>query len=193
MDAIFNIQQTAQWIASFGWLAVGISLLLNILLSVAGVLPSIFLSGANAVVFGIVPGFFISLTGEVLGAGAAFLLYRWGIRSIIAVNQETSIRWIRKIRALDRRGKWLTILAARLIPLMPSGLVNLAAALAGVPFTDFLLASFIGKMPSLVFETFVGHDFIYFQENKVRFIWVLSLTMLIYLAYRVLKRKKEAK
>jgi len=43
-----------------------------------GYMPSVFLSGANAVVFGSVNGFFVSLAGEVLGATLSFWLYRQG-------------------------------------------------------------------------------------------------------------------
>ncbi len=63
MDWLLPVDQVTNWLKSFGIWAVLISLLLNICISALGVIPSLFLSGANAVVFGIIPGFFISLTG----------------------------------------------------------------------------------------------------------------------------------
>jgi uncharacterized membrane protein YdjX (TVP38/TMEM64 family) len=79
VDWLMNVDSIAEWIRSWGLIAVLASILLNIVISISGVLPSIFLSGANAIVFGLMGGFAVSLTGEVLGASLAFLLYRWGV------------------------------------------------------------------------------------------------------------------
>ena len=46
-----------------------------------GVIPSVFLTGANLIVSGFWPGTFISFVGEVLGAIVSFLLYRKGFKN----------------------------------------------------------------------------------------------------------------
>lgn len=127
MDWFFRMDETAEWLNDFGVWAVFISILLNIGISVLGVVPSLFLSGANAIVFGMVPGFFISLTGEVLGAGVAFLLYRWGIRKINWNKERWN--WLQKINSAGRKRQLSILLLARLTPLIPSGIVTMAAAL----------------------------------------------------------------
>jgi uncharacterized membrane protein YdjX (TVP38/TMEM64 family) len=187
----FDVERTAEWIASFGWFAIVISLLLNVLISLMGVVPSVFLSGANAVVFGLVPGFFISLIGEVLGAGVAFKLYRLGIRKVTSQNKLERFKWLAKLNQLNRRKQFTTILLARLTPFMPSGLVNLVGAMSSIYFVDFMLASLIGKMPSLVLETLVGHDIVYFQENQWRFGIVLFILAVILVGYRIGNRKRR--
>jgi uncharacterized membrane protein YdjX (TVP38/TMEM64 family) len=55
MDGLFDVQRTAEWLRDFGIWAILISILLNIFISLLGVVPSLFLSGANAVVFGLIP------------------------------------------------------------------------------------------------------------------------------------------
>lgn len=179
MDWLTNVDGLAEWIRSWGILGIAGSILLNILISVAGVLPSIFLSGANAVVFGLYGGFLISLTGEVTGAAVAFLLYRRGIRSSRRLKKMESFQWVHRINGSSRFRKCLAVVLLRLNPFIPSGVINLGAALTTLSFGDFLLATMIGKIPSMVFETFVGHDLIYFEENKLRLLFALIAGALV--------------
>ncbi|MEC2127849.1 hypothetical protein P9G84_02425 [Brevibacillus centrosporus] len=94
MDWITNIQAMSDWIRSWGAVAIAGSILLHILISITGVLPSIFLSGASAVVFGMEGGFFVSHAGEVSGAALAFVLSRWGSRKIKKLQKWKESRWL---------------------------------------------------------------------------------------------------
>jgi uncharacterized membrane protein YdjX (TVP38/TMEM64 family) len=190
LNVWFDVEQVAEWIASFGLAAVAISILLNVAISLMGVVPSVFLSGANAVVFGLIPGFFISLIGEVVGAGAAFLLYRAGIRKVISTEKLNRFRWLARLNELTRPKQFTAIFLARLTPFMPSGLVNFVGATSNIRFIDFMLASFIGKIPSLMMETLIGHDLVYFQENQWRLALVLLILGVILIGYRIENKKK---
>lgn len=182
----------AEWLRSWGILGIIGSILLNIVISVAGVLPSIFLSGANAIVYGLVGGFFISLTGEVLGAMVAFLLYRYGLQKAAGQKKLEKLAWFHSINSSSRLRKGLAIVLLRMNPFIPSSVVNLAAALTSVSFGDFLLATFLGKIPSMVFETFVGHDLVYLSENKVRLILsLLAGTLVFALFWRKEKSRSQ--
>lgn len=186
MDWLFPVDQVANWLNSFGVGAVLVSLMLNICISVLGVVPSLFLSGANAVVFGIIPGFFISLTGEVLGAGLSFWLYRWGFGKLKVVNQK-NWAWLQKINGASRKRRMMILLLARLTPLVPSGVITFAAAISSMRFLDFIWISLAGKAPSIALETLVGHDLIRINDNLPRLIISLLFMVLIYV---LLKKQK---
>ncbi len=175
MDWIFNVDQIAEWLRSWGLAAAVLSILLNIFISITGILPSIFLSGANAVVFGLTGGFFISLIGEVIGASIAFYLYRLGVNKSKKINKLTDLKWLKQLSESSRMKRMIVLILLRINPLIPSGLVNIAASLTTISFADFMLATLIGKTPAMVFETFVGHDLIYFSENKYRLMSALAL------------------
>ncbi|MGG0935844.1 VTT domain-containing protein [Brevibacillus centrosporus] len=189
MEWLTNVEGMAGWIRSWGILGIIGSIVLNIIISVAGVLPSIFLSGANAIVYGLVGGFFVSLTGEVLGATAAFLLYRYGLQKSKGLKKLEKFSWIQHINGASRFRKGLAIFLLRMNPLIPSGVINLGAALTTISFADFLLATLVGKIPSMVFETFVGHDLVYLSENKSRLIISLLAGSLVFLLFW--KREKS--
>jgi uncharacterized membrane protein YdjX (TVP38/TMEM64 family) len=183
MDWLTDVEGLVEWIRSWGILGVIGSILLNIVISVAGVLPSIFLSGANAIVFGLFGGFLISLTGEVLGASAAFSLYRYGLRKSNKMKNLGKLSWIHQINDSSRFRKGLAIALLRMNPLMPSGVINLGAALTTISFGDFVIATLLGKIPAMVFETFVGHDLVYFSDNKYRLILALLGGALVFLVF----------
>ncbi|MFD2371658.1 TVP38/TMEM64 family protein [Brevibacillus sp. GCM10020057] len=187
MEWFTNVEALAEQIRSWGVFGIVGSIALNIVISVAGVLPSIFLSGANAVVYGLVGGFFVSLTGEVLGAAAAFLLYRSGLRKVKGIERLERFSWIASIQQSSRIRKCVAIALLRMNPLIPSGVVNLGAAIGKMRFADFLLSTLVGKIPSMIFETFVGHDLVYLSENRYRLLFSLLAGLLVFLLFR----KKE--
>jgi len=140
-------------------------------------MPSVFLSDANAVVFGPVNGFFVSLAGEVLGATLSFWLYRLGARKGLHWEDDR-FRWQRALNGLSRKRQVLVLLSARLAPMVHSGAITFAAAVSGVRFADFLVTSAVGKAPSLLLETMIGHDLVYFGE-KGRLALTLALLLLM--------------
>lgn len=182
---------TADWIRSWGVFAIIASLLINVLISVAGVLPSLFLSAANAVVFGLWGGFFISLAGEILGATVSFVLYRWGISRSAKLQKVREARWLKSLSGMSRGRRLLTLILLRVNPLLPSGVVNVGAAFSTIAFADFFLATMIGKTPSLVMETFIGHDLVFFSENKFRLIIAVILAASVFLLFKWTEKKKS--
>lgn len=57
-----------------------ISIAINIMISILGLVPSVFLTAANLAVFGFWKGTFLSFAGEAIGAIISFILYRKGFK-----------------------------------------------------------------------------------------------------------------
>ena len=60
--------QILQWFENSRIYAVWISIFLNIIISVLGIVPSVFITAANISFFGFKNGLFLSILGEALGA-----------------------------------------------------------------------------------------------------------------------------
>ncbi|MDA5110960.1 TVP38/TMEM64 family protein [Brevibacillus thermoruber] len=191
MDWITNVEAIAEWLRSWGVIAIAGSILLNVVISITGVLPSIFLSGANAIVFGLMGGFLVSLVGEVTGAVLAFQLYRWGVGKSRKLRKWSESNWVQRVNQASRLKQMAGIVLLRVNPLLPSGFVNFGASLTRISLLDFLLATLIGKIPSLVFETFVGHDIVFLSENKSRLAVSLILGSLVFLIFWSRRKKEE--
>jgi uncharacterized membrane protein YdjX (TVP38/TMEM64 family) len=190
MDWLFQVDKIAVWLQNFGIWAILISLLINILISILGIVPSVFLSGANAIVFGLIPGFWISLIGEVLGAGISYWLYRWGFGKLKLFRQE-KLGWVKKLNEASRMKRITILLVARLTPLLPSGVITFTAAVSYMRFIDFFFVTLIGKAPSIAMETLVGHDMILINENYPRLLVSLLFIVLIYVLFKYKQHSKD--
>jgi len=157
-------QQHAEW-------AIAISLLLSVVVAIAGVLPSVFITAANIFFFGFWQGTILSIAGEALGAAISFLLYRYWFRT----RMQTSLKRFPKAALLvQSRGKEAAILviAMRLLPMVPSGIITFAVAIGKMGIYLFILASTIGKIPALFLEAAIVSGFIAAG-------WKMQLLMLI--------------
>jgi uncharacterized membrane protein YdjX (TVP38/TMEM64 family) len=134
-------------------LAIVISICTSIIIAVMGVVPSVFITAANILFFGFWNGMFISFLGEAIGAGIAFLLYRKGFKKAVEKKLDKYPKVKRLIDAENKEAFYL-VLALRLIPFVPSGLITFAAAVGRISFPVFIIASSLGKLPALFIEAY---------------------------------------
>ena len=167
-----------EWLASIlenlGYWAIIISLILSIIVAILGVLPSIFITSANVLVFGFYYGLMLSWIGELLGAGVSFILYRWGIKKPIEklVDNYPIIKRVTEAKGLRA---WLLIFEARLVPFVPSGLVTLAGAISNINFLPFISATAFGKFPSILLEVLISHGLIVINKGWLTVIIVILM------------------
>ncbi|MCP8969486.1 TVP38/TMEM64 family protein [Ectobacillus ponti] len=176
------------FLEGYGLWAVPVSILLNILISVAGLLPSFFLTAANLASFGIVEGTLISIAGEAIGAIVSFLLYRRGLRRTAARKTSAFPAMHRLLQIEGQEAFWL-ILSLRLLPFAPSGLVTLFAALGTVSLPVFAAASTIGKIPALLLEVYSTYQVL---KGTSQAKWVIGALAAFGVLY-VWRRNRQSK
>ena len=71
------------------------------------------------------------------------------------------------------------MLIARMVPYIPSGVLNAVGALSSLSLRDYALSAFIGKFPSTGIEAIIGHDTIVQQEDPTRIIVVIILAIIL--------------
>jgi uncharacterized membrane protein YdjX (TVP38/TMEM64 family) len=185
-----DIDQIAQMIQSFGWVAVFISMGAIILQTFFPVVPFVLLAGANVIVFGLWYGFILSWAFAVLGAIFNFLLARYAARDW-AERKMGHHAFVQKLnQQVESRGFWI-ILLARFIPVLPSSAINVAAGISKVLFSSFFFATFLGKLPAVFFESVLGHYVINWQENKGKLILIFIGLLLFTLSLKFFKKRKK--
>lgn len=167
-----------QWLEELGIWAVPISIVVNAAVNVLGFIPSLFVTGANVWIWGPFWGFWLSWAGEVLGAGIAFILFRKGVRVWQRHRDQPEWKWVRNLNRWPAHRQFASVLLARIAPIVPSGAVNLLGAFTRIRLTLFLLATMIGKIPSIALEVMVSYDVMHFEENAVRLLSVLLVLLL---------------
>jgi len=173
-----DIQETAEYIKSYGSMAIVFSFLLTLFVNALGFPPAIIFSTANTLIFGIFWGIVLSVVAETVGVTISFLLLRFFFR-------DSAQKIIAKSKFLSSADKYSTqkgfrvMLIARMVPYIPSAVLNAVGALSSLNLRDYFLASLIGKFPSTGIEAIIGHDAILQQEDNTRIIIVVILAIIL--------------
>ncbi|MCX8131858.1 MAG: VTT domain-containing protein [Clostridia bacterium] len=180
------VQYTAEFLERLGIFAILGSIALSTIIAVIGILPSFFVTGANILTFGPYWGFFISWSGEVIGAWVSFHLYRMGLKDMAgSIGKKHSLLDIIISSGGIKAG--LLIFQGRLIPFIPSGFVTLAGAISNVSYPIFIIASALGKLPSIALESLINNDIINFNGNWLR----LSITLVSIIIITILLKRND--
>jgi len=150
-ELLFQILEQA------GIYAVFVSLIVNILVSIIGVLPSVFITASNLLFFGLYFGLLVSIIGEAIGAIISFMLYRKGLKKWRLIDSQHTA--ILKLKNLEGKNAFWMIVSLRILPFIPSGVVTLGSSFSKVSLGLFAFASTIGKIPSLLIEAGAVYGF----------------------------------
>jgi uncharacterized membrane protein YdjX (TVP38/TMEM64 family) len=107
----------------------------------------------GGVLFGTLLGGSLAVTGATIGAVLLFLIARSAFAEPLARRGGAMLA---KLREELRRDGFSYLLSLRLIPLFPFWLINLAAALCGMPLPTFAAATLIGIMPTTFVLASIG-------------------------------------
>lgn len=184
---MFNVNSMLEILENYNSIAILISILISIGTALTGVLPSIFITGADIIFFGPVSGFIISLLGETIGAYITFIVYRLGFKKRIE-KLSNKHRLLFEIVNSNGKKAGLLICQGRIIPFIPSGFITLAASISNVSSVIFIIATFIGKAPSIALEALVSYDIINIYDNWIR----LAITIMGLIIFTITLKKRES-
>ncbi len=166
------------------------SFCLDVLVNALGFLPSIFISTANGVIFGIVPGVIVSWLAETAGVILSFLL----MRTILRDSAEKIIQkspYLTRLDEFSGEKGFQMMLIARTLPYFPSGILTALGAVSRISVKDYMLSNLIGKFPSTALEVVIGHDAVLFHEHMERLALVATLAAFIYFALWYVQKKRS--
>ncbi len=116
-------------------------------------LPKNVMSTAAGLLFGLGAGAVLVWIAAVLGAMVAFVLGR--VLGREAVERFTGARVARVDALLTRRGL-LSVIAVRLVPVLPFTAINYAAGLSAVRVRDYVVGTAVGIVPGTVAYVALG-------------------------------------
>lgn len=143
------LSENARWLrrTAEGW---GIAAPLLFIVANAGMLtllvvPAWFCTMVSGLLFGLWFGTAYALLGTTLGASIVFLAARAGLSGLTGRAGRHTVT----IANGFRRNAFNYLVFLRLVPLFPFTLVNVAAAMAGIPLRTYVLGTLIGTIPSV--------------------------------------------
>lgn len=184
-----DVDALAEYFRSYGAWAMLISFVLDVLINAGSVFPSIFISTANGLIFGLPMGILISWLAETTGVVISFWLMRYLFRGT-AEKMIAKSSMLMKIDDLSgRKGlQWMAL--ARMLPYFPSGILTAIGAVSKISTRDYIIANLIGKFPSTALEVVIGHDLVNFQQNSERLAVLVTVVIIIFIAYKRFAAKK---
>ncbi len=178
-----NVEGLAEYLRSFGPWAMAVSFIIDVLINAGSIFPSVFLSTANGLIFGLPVGIVLSWLAETTGVVLSFFLMRFFFRNTAEKIIEKSDRLKDIDKASGRHGlEWMTF--ARALPYFPSGILTAVGAVSSISIRDYIIANLIGKFPSTALEVVIGHDIVNFQEHSKRLAVLVIVVALIFYCYK---------
>ncbi|WP_088833778.1 TVP38/TMEM64 family protein [Paenibacillus tyrfis] len=98
---------------------------------------------------------------------------------------------LEKLQAAIEKNPFLTILLARLIPVIPQAVVNVIPAITSIPVVTFAVASALGKIPAMLLFAFIGSNLFAGTSKLVLSVGVYILFLAsVYVVYCVWLKKR---
>ncbi|MDO8478434.1 MAG: VTT domain-containing protein [Candidatus Rokubacteria bacterium] len=149
-----NVARLKLWIEGYGALAPAIYVVGYILATVFFV-PGLPITVLGGVAFGPLWGTLYVWIGATIGAGLAFLVARYAVRSTVERWVQASPR-IAKVDGQAAKHGWRIVMLTRLVPIFPFNLQNYAYGITRIGFWPYLITSSICILPGTAAFTFAG-------------------------------------
>lgn len=162
-----DIQSLVLYLKSFGKWAILVSFTLNLFVNIVGFLPTIFISAANGILFGIIPGIILSWISECVGVTISFILIRLFFKDFTETLIQRSV-YAKKIDEFSSENGFKIIFFTRMLPYFPSGIITAIAAVSHMRFRDYFFGNLLGKFPAIVIEVVLGYDILNYEQNLFR-------------------------
>jgi len=116
-----------------------------------------FLTVFSGVVFGTVLGTIATVISASIGACFIFLTVKHSFGDTL-LKKDIPIKTLKKIQDNIKTNEVYYLLFARIVPIFPFALVNIAPATIGVKSWTYFWTTFIGIIPGTAIYTYLGHN-----------------------------------
>lgn len=154
MPQTLSAPAIAEWLTGLGYRGPLLLSAMMIIAVVVGPIPTLPISAASGLAFGIVGGTLVAATGALLGAMIAFWTARLLGRDVVCRHLPGNPLFARQ---QSQSFLFWAVFMTRLIPLFSFALVSYAAGVTSIRAWQFAVASFLGMLPMTVVFAGLGH------------------------------------
>ncbi len=148
------LRQFIGWVQQLGPVGVFVFILAYAIATVL-FLPGWIFTVSAGLIYGIVGGTLVALSGAIIGATFAFLVARYLLRQNIEEITKKNPRFAAIDQAIGKNG-WKIVGLLRLSPLIPFNLSNYFYGITSIRFGAYVLVSAIGMIPGTLLYAYLG-------------------------------------
>ena len=171
----------------WGYFAPVLFFLLFVVQAVFPVFPYIILAATGGLLFGFTIGFFISWAGALAGACIGFYLCRF-----LGYGWFSRQPWGTQLQQIHPDTAFWSVLIARIVPVVPTPIINASAALGGMPFWSFFFSSALGKLPSAILYTGLGLT-LYKAQDVTMTLAIIGTALLLFVGGKYFYKQHQDK
>lgn len=171
-----SIESTVHYIKGFGIYGPAAAFVLFFVQAVAPIVPYIIIAGAVGMIYGKWIGFLLAWVGAICGAW--FLFWISGRIAGSFFVKKLRQRYDFDLTKIEGRYVFWVLLVCRIFPVVPTPIINIGSALAGVSTKIFLSSSILGKLPWAFIYVTLG-DYLMKTKNITTTLTLIGLIFLV--------------
>ncbi|MFN2287193.1 MAG: TVP38/TMEM64 family protein [Chromatocurvus sp.] len=154
MPSTLSASAIAEWLNGLGYRGPLLLAAMMVIAVVVAPIPTLPISAASGLAFGIAGGSLVAVTGALAGAMIAFQTARLLGRDVVCRHLPGNPLFANHH---SQRVLFWGILLTRLVPVFSFALVSYAAGITSIGAWQFALATFVGMLPMTLVFTGLGH------------------------------------
>ena len=160
-----------------------LTLLLMTIQNIFTVIPVLLLISINVSIFGFIQGYIWSWIISIIGAVISFLTTRYLFQTFFTKYVNETLK-----QKIDEKGFWI-VFSGRLLPFMPTSVVNIAAGISSIQFKKFLYATLLGNLVFFSLISYISQRLL--SENLLFTSIAVMILLAIIMGVRKLRPNKE--
>lgn len=167
------------------WITLLITLVFMIIQNTFTIIPLILVITVNYTLFGFFNGFLWSWLSSIIGAALMFFGSRY-------LFQDWVLPRIKKqfVEKIERKG-FLFVFQARVMPFIPTSLINILGGISSIHFNSFIMATILGNFIYFFLLILIPAGLMNSQINDFLIEAFVLLAVILFLLYKWKKRKGE--
>jgi uncharacterized membrane protein YdjX (TVP38/TMEM64 family) len=153
------------------WFILAITLLMMIIQNTFTVIPLILVISVNYVLFGFMIGFLWSWMTSIIGSAIIFFGTRYLFQGWVKRKVDLSLR-----SKIEKNG-FKFVFQARIIPFIPTSLINILSGVSSIKFSSFIMATCLGNFLYFFLMMLIPSGLLNVQLND----YVLEASILLFI------------